>query len=176
MTQRILVRPMKFTDIAGMIRVNEASLPENYPRSYWESLYHLNHASNHSFVACSGVNIIGYVLCMPDAPISRVVSLAVQAPYRGMGIGKALLETCLNTFQVGKVTKVGLQVRKSNAAAIKLYESHGFEADDVLPNYYNNPIEDAYAMTRPVGVPVYPDVRKLKVTPWTAAPGASPAR
>ena len=41
-----------------------------------------------------------------------------------------------------------LEVRKSNAAAIALYEKHGFQRAGLRPGYYQHPREDAVIMTR----------------------------
>ena len=41
-----------------------------------------------------------------------------------------------------------LEVRKSNAPAIALYEKYGFQQAGLRPGYYQNPREDAVIMTR----------------------------
>jgi ribosomal-protein-alanine N-acetyltransferase len=45
------------------------------------------------------------------------------------------------------VTRVMLEVRKSNLAAQKLYEAFGFSTTGVRKGYYSDDGEDALAMT-----------------------------
>jgi ribosomal protein S18 acetylase RimI-like enzyme len=40
-----------------------------------------------------------------------------------------------------------LQVRKSNEAAIKMYEKLGYSVNMKIPQYYRNPVEDGWLMT-----------------------------
>ena len=43
---------------------------------------------------------------------------------------------------------ISLEVRESNFAARRLYESFGFAAEAVRRGYYHNPLEDALIMWR----------------------------
>ena len=160
MTQRLVIRNPKYTDINGMIKVNEACLPENYPREYWLTLMQ---DKTRSYVALNGLQIVGYIVCqwLADKKEGRIVSFAVSESYRGHGLGKILLRSCLNTL---RGCPVSLHVRKSNETAQKLYRSHGFEIDHIEASYYNNPIDDAYYMIR-CSTETYETIRKFKISP-----------
>jgi len=41
-----------------------------------------------------------------------------------------------------------LEVRKSNASAIRFYEGFGFKVLGERKDYYSNPIEDAFVMEK----------------------------
>ena len=77
-------------------------------------------------------------------------SIAIHPEYQRGGLGKALLKVVLVHMQNTGATRCLLEVRKSNAAARRLYERNGFCLDGVRKNYY--PVrggrEDALLMSR----------------------------
>ena len=48
--------------------------------------------------------------------------------------------------QKKQVSRIILEVRKTNTPAIKAYEKQGFKIVGVRKNFYEKPIEDAYIM------------------------------
>lgn len=66
----------------------------------------------------------------------RVYGLAVDPEARGLGLGRALLGRLLAALRRGGATRIALEVREGNAAAISLYEAHGFVAHEPLEHYY----------------------------------------
>ena len=53
-----------------------------------------------------------------------------------------------DAFGAANLAFLTLEVRKSNTAAIALYEKHGFHQAGLRPGYYQHPREDAVIMTR----------------------------
>ena len=72
-----------------------------------------------------------------------VCNVAVSPDFRGMGIGKALVGALIDDAKKTGASVVMLEVRKSNASAIALYEKAGFELVGQRKNFYNRPREDA---------------------------------
>ena len=57
--------------------------------------------------------------------------MGVKGDFRGQGIGKGLLKAALNrAFRQG-LDRVELEVFRSNALAVRLYEAHGFVREGV---------------------------------------------
>lgn len=77
-----------------------------------------------------------------------IMNIAVAEPFRRQGIGQALLEALLAALRQNGVETVALEVRKSNAPAIALYEKLGFTLAGVRPNYYFKPREDALILKK----------------------------
>ena len=77
-----------------------------------------------------------------------VTNIAVLPDYRRKGIASALLEQCISAAKQKNLSFVSLEVRKSNLAAIKLYEKFEFKIEGERKNFYECPKEDAYIMTR----------------------------
>ena len=133
---KVLIRQVKFTDINQMIKLNENTLPENYPKEFWVSKFH--EGKENSFVAICSEAVVGYILCDKES----IISFSIEEKFRGKGVGRQLLQHCLNTLN----EKVELHVRVTNSNAIKLYKSVGFTGVGEMKDYYINPIENGYLM------------------------------
>ena len=92
-------------------------------------------------------SVEGYIICdIHDTDTGVVVSIAVSSKHRRMGLGSALLDAAISKMQ-GRVSKLVLQVAKSNEGATEFYRLHRFMVKGVLPHYYPDG-EDAYLMGR----------------------------
>ena len=85
----------------------------------------------------------GFLRSFEDADI---VNVAVDAPFRGRGIGREMLAQLMECGRRKGVENYTLEVRCSNAPAIALYEKLGFRAVGKRPGFYSNPREDALIM------------------------------
>jgi RimJ/RimL family protein N-acetyltransferase len=63
-----------------------------------------------------------------------VLGIGILAPYRGQGIGEALIQKALQLAQHKGLTRIELTVREHNQRAISLYEKLGFEREGVHKN------------------------------------------
>jgi [ribosomal protein S18]-alanine N-acetyltransferase len=105
----------------------------------------------------------GYVLRTPEWPVAafctvwvvmdevHINNIAVRPDCRGAGVGRALLEFVLRIGAGLGARRATLEVRRSNQAALKLYERLGFTVAGVRRNYYANPVEDALILWRDSG-------------------------
>ena len=102
-----------------------------------------------------------YVLRSPADPVAafcafwrvldeiHINNLAVRPEWRGQGLGTRLLVGVLEATERLGVTRATLEVRRSNAPALRLYRSAGFRDAGVRPHYYVQPVEDALVLVRP---------------------------
>ena len=70
---------------------------------------------------------------------------------RRRGIGRLLLGTVLDEARRRGLRLVGLEVRPSNAGALRLYESFGFRVVGRRRGYYYDTGEDALVMQAELG-------------------------
>jgi len=64
------------------------------------------------------------------------IGLMVASGYRRRGVGRALLEAAVEWARASGVSKLELHVFPHNEAAIKLYESFGFEREGYRKRHY----------------------------------------
>jgi ribosomal-protein-alanine N-acetyltransferase len=94
-------------------------------------------------VAAVNDRLSGFAIGRRVADEGEILNLAVRPDCRRRGIGKALVEKLLEWFQHQATTKVFLEVRESNAAAIAFYQCLGFVTTGTRPGYYHQPDEAA---------------------------------
>lgn len=94
-------------------------------------------------------SVEGYIICdAREIGTGMVVSIAVSSKHRRAGLGSALLNAAMSKMQ-GLVSKLVLQVAKSNEGATEFYKLHQFTVKGILPHYYPDG-EDAYLMARDI--------------------------
>lgn len=73
---------------------------------------------------------------------TATIGMSIIAPYRGCGIGRALLGTAIDQAAAWGVEKLVLSVFSSNLAAVGLYQSLGFQEEGRRIRQYRLPIGD----------------------------------
>lgn len=80
------------------------------------------------FVAEFAGTLVGAVTTRKDVPAGRgrIVNLAVAAPYRGHGLGRALIEHALDAFRAAGLSYAVIETMAHNEAGRHLYPACGF--------------------------------------------------
>ena len=90
------------------------------------------------FIAICDAQIIGWCdISALDRPIfSHIGSLGIGiiASYRGLGIGKQLMQKAIQKAEQKGLTRIELTVRETNKPAIALYKKFGFEIEGIHKN------------------------------------------
>ena len=90
------------------------------------------------------VDIIGYVIYDLLSTSLHIANMAVREDWRGLGIGKLIIERLIGKLGRRNRTMLHLEVRETNLRAQQFFRSCGFKAKEVLRNHYDNSDEDAY--------------------------------
>ena len=87
------------------------------------------------FVALVGGRVVGWADIFPAWPPAIAhcggLGMGVLPEYRRRGIGTRLLGSCISKAQTKGITRIELEVRGDNSAAIRLYEQFGFVREAV---------------------------------------------
>lgn len=122
-------------------------------------------AVNLKLVHASG-SVIGFVAGQPNfqTHIDWIITICVHPDYRGQGQGRRLLAAAESQMTQPRLR---LTVRKSNTAAIHLYETAGYSRVYTEPHYYNDG-EDGIVMEKRRTGPAYdaPDVSAEDFPPF----------
>ncbi len=140
------IRPMEKRDCEALYELEQQCFFGSSAWDYHSILEILNYDTNHYFVCYEDGELVGYVGLMVAADEGDITNIAVHPSKRRRKIADALLERAIQTAREKKVSQIFLEVRKSNAPAIALYEKHGFLYMGCRKNYYNEPREDANIM------------------------------
>lgn len=98
-------------------------------------------------VAEDGNEIIGYGCIQTVCEGCDLENVLVAEPYRGSGVGKAIVTELLNDARARGAQEVFLEVRVSNSAALSLYLGCGFSGVYARTRYYSDG-EDCLVMKR----------------------------
>jgi ribosomal protein S18 acetylase RimI-like enzyme len=106
------------------------------------------------FVAVDGALMVGWCDILPlwaHAVQHRgTLGMGIIAGYRGRGLGKQLLAACLEKAKAKGITRVELEVRSDNTAAIELYKKFSFVHEATLHHAMriDGTYHDAFQMAR----------------------------
>jgi ribosomal-protein-alanine N-acetyltransferase len=92
--------------------------------------------------------LIGYGVQMLVTDEVHLLNLTVASDFQKKGVGRALLNFLIADALEQQANKMILEVRRTNLAAIFLYESSGFDQIGLRKNYYPAHLgrEDAIVM------------------------------
>jgi len=91
--------------------------------------------------------LVGYLICSRYDTIWHVMNVAVDIDRQRMGLASAMLAELYARVD-DPHARFTLEVRRSNAVAIHLYEREGFRAAGLRRRYYQDNGEDALVMWR----------------------------
>jgi ribosomal-protein-alanine N-acetyltransferase len=97
--------------------------------------------------------LVGYLICSRYDTVWHIMNLAVDLDRQRSGIASRLLAELYSRVAdtlpgAGEQARYTLEVRRSNAVAIHLYEREGFRAAGTRRRYYQDNGEDALVMWR----------------------------
>lgn len=134
----IVIRRAETDDLDALVALEERSFDADRMRRR-QYRRHLESDSAQVLVA-SRQRLLGSVVVFfrKGSSRARLYSLAIDATARGQGIGARLLEAAVAAASRQRCTAMRLEVRIDNAAAIALYERHGFRRIGRYDRYYQD--------------------------------------
>ena len=79
-----------------------------------------------SFVAMAGEHLVGAVLCGHDGRRGAIYHLAVASSYRRTGIGKQLVNLCLQALRENGIERCHIHVYAQNEVGINFWQQGGW--------------------------------------------------
>jgi len=140
----VTIRPAHESDLDDVAAIERTVFADPWSR---RSFTDLVDARQVLFLVASDTNaVVGYAVILVSGVESELANLAVSRIVQRRGLGRRLLGEGVDQAKARGCEEMYLEVRASNEAAIKLYESAGFNAVGRRARYYARPIEDAIVM------------------------------
>ncbi len=130
---QVQLRPMAEEDLARVSAVERESYSFPWSEGIFRDCLRVGYVCR---VVEIGFDLVGYGVMSTGAGEAHVLNLCVREAMRGRGIGRTLLRQLLDLAAEAGVEDAFLEVRPSNLAAIRLYQSFGFVPVGVRKGYY----------------------------------------
>jgi ribosomal-protein-alanine N-acetyltransferase len=139
------VRRLVYADLPQVIAIERRAFPT--PWSLAMFVLELSKPSGICLAAMIDGRMVGYLICSRYDTVWHIMNIAVDPQRWRQGIGSALLADLYERVGDDRA-RFTLEVRRSNGAAIRLYERDGFRAAGLRRRYYQDNGEDALIMWR----------------------------
>jgi len=141
----LLLRDMTLADIDVVLSIEQQIHAHPWTRgNFTDSL-----ASGHICNIYEDPNeIVGYAVLMPVVDEVHLLDIGIKKDFQRSGLGKKLLGEMLALARAHKYTRMILEVRPSNLAALAMYHAAGFREIGLRRGYYpaQHGREDAVVM------------------------------
>jgi ribosomal-protein-alanine N-acetyltransferase len=152
MSAEVSIQTMTGEDLSAVLDIERGSFADPWPEEVFEA------EMRHSWSQCLVLNKssndgrpIGYVIFWSVADEVHLLNLAVDPGERHHHYGLILMDHMVEYAREKGARFITLEVRRSNEAAVSLYERGGFKQVGVRPKYYANNGEDALLMLYDLG-------------------------
>jgi ribosomal-protein-alanine N-acetyltransferase len=144
------IRPLSYPDLPQVIAIERRVFP-----TPWSLAMFVLELSKQSGICLAATDtaatgerrLVGYLICSRYDTVWHVMNVAVDLDHQGFGLASAMLAELYARVD-DPDARYTLEVRRSNAVAIHLYEREGFRAAGMRRRYYQDNGEDALVMWR----------------------------
>lgn len=140
----ITIRVATELDLDDIATIERAVFNDPWSRRSFAGLVDARHVI--FLVAVNDGSVVGYAIVLVSGVEAELANLAVTRLLQRQGLGARLLDEAVEGARARGARELFLEVRASNAAAIHLYSTAGFQAVGRRVRYYARPIEDAIVM------------------------------
>ncbi len=138
----VIIEKLSASHIDGMEIIENTCFSEPWSRKSLEDLLTCDYAVYFAARDEDSGAVAGYVGMYVSFDVGNINNVGVLPEYRRRGIGKMLMDKLCTYCRDNVITLLTLEVRESNAPAIRLYEKLGFQKVGVRKNYYKKPTEN----------------------------------
>ncbi len=133
----MLIRRATKADLEAVVKIEDSSFEaERFKRS--QLLYLITKARGLVWVLELEGEVAAYlsVLTHKSHHSLRIYSIAVDPAHRGKKLGQALIDKAIAYARELRLPSLSLEVNTENSPALALYTCNGFEAVEILEDYY----------------------------------------
>lgn len=125
-------------DMSDLLAIEQAAHAYPWTPRVFEDCFRSDYRIDGVFAADAGQSseLLGFSVAMIILDEWHLLNLCVSPANQRQGVGRYLLEKLMEQACAQKADRMLLEVRKSNRAAIRLYQSVGFEDIGHRKGYY----------------------------------------
>jgi ribosomal-protein-alanine N-acetyltransferase len=135
-------------DLDAIAEIARDSFPNPWTRQMFVQELTAQPLSKSYVLRTDGEAVAAFCTCWIVLDELHINTVAVRPALRQRGFARRLLEHVLRDAAERGATRAFLEVRRSNVAAVRLYQNLGFSTQAVRSAYYTNPVEDALLLAR----------------------------
>jgi ribosomal-protein-alanine N-acetyltransferase len=142
----ITIRWMETRDVPSVLEIENACFHDPWSESFiYEAM---RAADRHGVVAELEGHVVAHMFYSIHKTHPRIDNIAVDPRYQRLGIGRCLMNWMTARLKAfGNRRKLLLTVPESNLHAQLFFRATGFQAIQVIRNYFQDPDQDGYVMT-----------------------------
>ncbi|HXA93087.1 MAG TPA: ribosomal protein S18-alanine N-acetyltransferase [Steroidobacteraceae bacterium] len=130
---QVTIRPMTDGDVPSVVGIERESYQFPWSEGIFRDCLRVGYVCR---AAITDDELVGYGVMSAGAGEAHILNLCVAAAARCRGVGRTLLGYLLDRAAAAGMGEAYLEVRPSNAAAMRLYHSLGFEQVGTRRGYY----------------------------------------
>lgn len=144
------MRLSKRSDIEVLLGIEERCFTSRWTEAMF--LYEIEENEFGKFYVLEEDGIlIGYIDFWITFETCQLANVAVDLPYQRKGYSRKMMDLMIDEANKEGCETIMLEVRPSNTAARKLYESYDFIEMNIRKGYYSDNGEDAIIMCKALG-------------------------
>lgn len=141
-----MIRKMTERDLDEVVRIEQESFPVPWSREAYMGELKNTFAT---YLVCDYEGeVAGYGGIWTVFEEAHITNIAVEKRFRGMGMGRRLMEELEKVAREKNALRIILEVRPSNEVGRRLYQSMGFVETSIRRAYYSDNGEDAIIMAK----------------------------
>ncbi len=141
------IRDMRHTDLASVLGIEQEAYEFPWSIGIFRDCLLARYTS---IVLEQDRELLGYAIMSVAADEAHLLNIALARSARGCGFGRMLMDHLMQAAHRARATTMYLEVRPSNAPALRLYQQCGFEVSGRRRRYYRarGGSEDAIVLLR----------------------------
>ena len=144
----IVIERMSDADLDAVASLESASFTNPWTREMLAHELERSEVTRVYVLRMPGRRIAAFCACWVVYDELHINTIAVEGSLRRHGLATRLMRHVMREAAREGACRATLEVRRSNAAALALYERLGFAVTAVRPRYYSQPEEDALILWR----------------------------
>ena len=127
------LRQMTRDDLATVVEIERSSYAFPWSEGIFGDCLRVGYSC---WVFALEERVIAYGVMSVAAGESHILNVSVERGFRRQGLARRMMHRLLNIAREQRADTAFLEVRPSNLAALRLYQSLGFNEIGVRPGYY----------------------------------------